>query len=155
MCDPGAMSPHASDSLAQRDAEPLIVQAVADFVGTRLTPSKIMIEDGVRVEIDGASEDRSILVEAYAHIGKLVGAQPKKLATDAFKLVWAGQKLSASRLVIAVIDEEVEAYLMRPKAWLTAALRDSQVEIVRVTIDDEAHARVAAAQTTQFMSGQA
>lgn len=147
------MSNHASDSLAQRDAEPLIIEAVAAFVGTPLSPSKIDMGDGVRVEIDGASRDRSILVEAYAHVGKLVGAQPKKLATDAFKLVWAGRKLRASRLIIAVIDEEVEAYLRRPTAWLTAALLDGKVEIVRVTIDSEAHARVTAAQALQVMTG--
>jgi hypothetical protein len=148
------VSSHASDSLAQRDAEPFIIQAVAAFVRTPLSPSKIDMGDGVRVEIDGASEDRSILVEAYAHVGKLVGAQPKKLATDAFKLVWAGQKLGSSRLIIAVIDEEVEAYLRRRTAWLTAALRDSKVEIVRVSIDSGAHARVTAAQALQVMRGQ-
>lgn len=146
-------TPHASDSLAQRDAEALIIAAVAEYVGEPLAASKISLGDGVRVEIDGASEDHSILVEAYAHIGKLVGAQPKKLATDAFKLTWAGGKLGSTRLIIAVIDPQVEAYLMRPTAWLTASLRDSSVEVVRVSIHDDAHARVAAAQKMQFMTG--
>ena len=41
---------------------------------------------------------------------------------------------------------------MRPKAWLTAALRDSGVEVVRGAIDDEAHARVEAAQQLQLMA---
>lgn len=122
---------HASDSLAQRDAEPLIIAAIAEHVGVPLAPARVVFDDGVRVELDGASEDRKVLVEAYAHIGALRGGQPKKLATDAFKLLWAGRKLEATRLVIAVIDVEVEQYLMRPKAWLTAALRDSGVEVVR------------------------
>jgi hypothetical protein len=145
---------HASDSLAQRDAEILIIAAVAEYVGEPLAPSKISFGDGVRVEIDGASEDRSILVEAYAHLGKMVGAQPKKLATDAFKLTWAARKVSAKRLIIAVIDPEVEAYLLRPTAWLTAALRDSCVEVLRVTIDEDARARVEVAQRRQFMTGE-
>lgn len=143
---------HASDSLAQRDAEPLIIAAIAEHVGAPLAPARVVFEDGVRVELDGASEDRKVLVEAYAHVGALRGGQPKKLATDAFKLLWAGRKLEATRLVIAVIDVEVEQYLMRPKAWLTAALRDSGVEVVRVAIDDEAHARVEAAQQLQLMA---
>ncbi|WIB34428.1 hypothetical protein [Curtobacterium sp. MCSS17_005] len=148
-------TPHASDSLAQRDAEPLIIAAVAAYAGVPLAPAKIEIEDGVRVEIDGASEDRAVLVEAYAHTGALRGGQPKKLATDAFKLTWAGRKLGPTRLIIAVIDEEVEQHLLRPKAWLTAALRDSAVEVVRVDIAEDARARVAAAQRLQTMTGSA
>lgn len=146
-------APHVSDSLAQRDAEPLIIAAVAAYVGVPLAPARITFEDGVRVEIDGASEDRAVLVEAYAHTGVLRGGQPKKLATDAFKLTWAGRKLGSTRLIIAVIDEEVEQYLLRPKAWLTAAMRDSAVEVVRVDIDESARARVAAAQRLQEMTG--
>lgn len=147
------MTAHLSDSLAQRDAEPLILAAVADFVGVPLAPMSIELGDGVHVEIDGAAGDRSVLVEIYAHIGKLVGAQPKKLATDAFKLTWVGGQVGAERLIIAVIDADVEAHLMRPKAWLTAALRDNRVEVVRVSIDEDAHARVRAAQRAQFMTG--
>jgi len=80
-----------------------------------------------------------------------MGKQPKKLATDAFKLLWAVQELEATGLVIAVVDAEVEQYLMRPKAWLTVALRDSGVEVVRVATDDEAHAPVEAAEQLQLM----
>lgn len=145
-------TPHVSDSLAQRDAEPLIIAAVAAYVGVPLAPARITFEDGVRVEIDGASEDRAVLVEAYAHTGVLRGGQPKKLATDAFKLTWAGRKLGSTRLIIAVIDEDVEQYLLRPKAWLTEALRDSAVEVVRVSISDDARARVADAQRLQTMT---
>jgi len=106
--------------------------------------------NGVRVEVDGASADQAVLVEAYAHVGRVRAAQGKKLATDAFKLVWAGQSLGATRLVIAVADIDAEKYLLRPGAWLTAALRDSNVEVVRVSIDAAAHARVVEAQRIQF-----
>ncbi|PZE72892.1 hypothetical protein DEJ27_00055 [Curtobacterium sp. MCPF17_018] len=131
----------------------MIIAAIAEHVGVPLAPTRVVIEDGVCVELDGVSEDRKVLVEAYAHIGALRGGQPKKLATDAFKLLWAGRKLEATRLVIAVIDVEVEQYLMRPKAWLTAALRDNRIELARVSIDEDAHARVRAAQQAQFMTG--
>ena len=142
--------PHASDSIAQRAAEPLIVDAVAEFVGVHLAAETIDLGDGVKVQIDGASVDRSVLVEAYAHVGPLLSGQSRKLMTDAFKLVWAGGRLGAKRLVIAVADVDAEAYLLRPRAWLTAALRDSSVEVVRVSIDAEAHARVVEAQRIQF-----
>lgn len=70
-------TPHTSDSVAQRDAEPLIIEAVAAHVGVPLAPARITFDDGVRVETDGASEDRAVLVEAYAHTGTLRGGQPK------------------------------------------------------------------------------
>jgi len=142
--------PHASDSSAQRAAEPLIVDAVAAFVGVQLAAAAIDLGDGVKVQIDGASADRSVLVEAYAHVGPLLSGQSRKLTTDAFKLVWAGGRVGATRLVIAVADSDAEAYLLRPRAWLTAALRDSGVEVVRVSIDPEARARVVDAQKIQF-----
>lgn len=97
---------HASDSSAQRAAEPLIVNAVAQFVGVPLDGATIDLGDGVKVQIDDASLDRSVLVEAYAHMGPLLSGQSRKLTTDAFKLVWAGGRLGARRLVIAVADVE-------------------------------------------------
>ena len=142
--------PHASDSGAQRAAEPLIVEAVAAFVGVDLRAETIDLGDGVKVQIDGASADRSVLVEAFAHVGPLRSGQIRKLTTDAFKLVWAGGRLGARRLVIAVIDSDAEAYLLRPRAWLTAALIDSAVKVVRVSIDAEVQARVVEAQRVQF-----
>jgi hypothetical protein len=140
--------PHPSDSTAQRDAEPLIIGAVAAYIGEELAPASIDLGDGVRVQIDGATVDRSVLVEAYAHVGPLLSGQSRKLTTDAFKLVWAGARLGASRLIIA--DTDAETYLLRPRAWLTAALRDSAVEVLRVSIEDAARARVVEAQRAQF-----
>ena len=141
---------HPSDARAQRAAEPLIISAVASHLGIPLRPTRVDLGQGVRVEIDGASADLSVLVEAYAHVGELRGAQPKKLATDAYKLVWTARRINAKRLIIAVADSAVEAYLLRPKAWLTAALQDSQVEVIRVSIDADAQAQVVEAQRIQF-----
>jgi len=83
-------------------------------------------------------------------VGKVLPAQGKKLATDAFKLVWAGSRLGAKRLVIAVVDTGAQAYLSRTRAWLTAALADSGVEIVRVSIDAAVYARIVEAQRLQM-----
>lgn len=143
------VAPHASDSTEQRSAEVAIISAVAAHVGCTLATETIVI-DGARVQIDGVSPDRSVLVEAYAHIGEPKGAQPKKLTTDAFKLAWAGGKLGASRLIIAVADVETERYLLRPRAWLTAALRDAGVEVIRVDLDEAMRASVVMAQDRQY-----
>jgi hypothetical protein len=141
---------HASDSRAQRDAEVVIIAALSAALGVQLTKVSVRTDNGGRVELDGASEDLGILVEAYAHQGTLHGSQPKKLAADALKLTWIGRQLRAKRLILAVADEQVALYLRRPTAWLTQALVDLGVEVVRVEIDDATASALHAAQTTQY-----
>ncbi len=141
--------PHVSDSASQRRAEPLIIAAVAERLEVPLAPARILVEGEVRVELDGASTDRSVLVEAYAHIGALRGSQPRKLASDALKLSWVGARLGASRLIIAVIDADVERYLLRPRAWLSLALADIGVEVLRVDVDRRAREEISSAQRLQ------
>ncbi|HKT58030.1 MAG TPA: hypothetical protein VJR25_14805 [Microbacterium sp.] len=141
---------HPSDSLAQRDAEVVIIAALSAKLGARLGKVSIPTANGGRVEVDGATEDLSVLVEAYAHQGGLRGGQPKKLATDALKLTWIGRQVGAKRLILAVADERVEAYLRRPTAWLTQALIDLGVEVISVDLDDATSSALLAAQTVQY-----
>lgn len=143
------MSAHPSDSLAQRDAESLMIAAVAATLGVELHPTVISDRDA-KVQIDGATSDLSVLVEAYAHIGPLRGAQPKKLATDAFKLSWIGPKVGATTLVLAVLDEAAANYLHRPRAWLTSAIEDAGIAVMLVDVDLSARRAVEDAQVAQF-----
>lgn len=141
---------HPSDSRAQREAEVAILAALSARLGQPLTKTSVPIGNGGRVEIDGATADLSILVEAYAHQGALRGGQPKKLATDALKLVWIGRQVEAKRMILVVADQEVESYLKRPRAWLTQALIDLGVEVVRVNLDEGTVDTLRAAQIEQF-----
>jgi len=105
--------------------------------------------DGVAIRANGAADDYSVLVEITAHVGRIKGGQIHKLAADAFKLIWAGSRLGSTRLILAVIDEGTEAYLRRPKAWLTGALEDNGVEVIRVEVPDAVRESIAAAQRRQ------
>ncbi|MGO3319199.1 MAG: hypothetical protein ACTIL0_01675 [Microbacterium gubbeenense] len=91
-----------------------------------------------------------MLVEAYARVGALRGGQPKKLATDAFKLAWAGEKLGAQRLIIAIVGDEADAYLRRPGAWLTAALHDAKIEVIHVPLTADIRDSLKQAQARQY-----
>lgn len=143
-------TPHPSDSAAQRDAEEVILAVVAERLGVELLKASIPTRNGGRVEIDGATDDRSVLVEVYARQGALAGAQPKKLATDALKLTWIGKEVHAERLILAVADERVESYLRRPSAWLTQALVDLGVEVIRVDVDTATSEALQQAQRAQY-----
>lgn len=68
-----ASQTHPSDSLAQRDAEVVIIAALSTQLGVPLAKTSIPTGNGGRVEIDGANADTTILVEAYAHQGALRG----------------------------------------------------------------------------------
>src|SRR6478672_13775450 len=143
------MSAHPSDSLAQRDAESLMIAAVAANLGVELHPTVISDRDA-KVQIDGATSDLSVLVEAYAHNGPLRGAQSKKLATDAFKLSWIGPRVGATTLILAVLDDAAANYLRRPKAWLTSAIEDAGITVMFVDVDREVRAGIQDAQIAQF-----
>lgn len=141
---------HPSDSRAQLDAEIAIIAALSAQLGEPLAKTSVATGNGGRVEIDGSTTDLSVLAEAYAHQGALRGGQPKKLATDALKLTWIGRQVGAKRLILAVADGEVESYLRRPRAWLTQALIDLGVEVIRVDLDDATLSALRTAQTVQF-----
>lgn len=91
-----------------------------------------------------------MLVEVYARQGALAGAQPKKLATDALKLTWIGKEVQAKRLILAVADERVESYLRRPSAWLTQALIDLGVKVIRVEVGATISESLQRAQRSQY-----
>ena len=141
---------HPSDSRAQRDAELVIIAALSQELGLDLAKASVLTGNGGRVEIDGATADLKVLVEVYARQGALSGAQPKKLATDALKLTWIGGQVGADRLILAVADEQVESYLRRPTAWLTQALIDLGVEVIRVQLDEATSLALRMAQTGQY-----
>ena len=88
--EPGETAPaaaHLGDSLAQREAEPLIAVAVAEAIGGTLANKRLTLPGGSRPEVDGVSDDETVLVEAFAHQSKMVGGQIRKVSEDAFKLV--------------------------------------------------------------------
>ncbi|MEU4779385.1 hypothetical protein [Micromonospora sp. NPDC023633] len=62
--------PAAGDSAAQRRAEGVMLRLLSDRLGRELKPRKFMVADGARVEVDGADEDLTVLVEAWAHQGR-------------------------------------------------------------------------------------
>jgi len=123
---------------------------LARALGIALEARQINVGDGPSIRVNGASADNTVLVELNTHIGPLKGSQPHKLTADAFKLIWAGSRLGSQRLILAVVGEEAEKYLRRPKAWLTAALTDNHVEIVRVRLDEAVNDSIVEAQKRQY-----
>jgi len=137
------------DSREQREVEAVMVAALSEQLGVELAPRRVEFDDGVRVELDAASDDLSVLVEVWAHQGAAKSGQRNKVLTDAFKLAFVGRELGGTRRLILLLSDDQAARKFRG-GWPAAALRQSGIEIVVVELDDETRDRVRAAQARQY-----
>jgi hypothetical protein len=143
-------SPRSGDSLEQRAAEGYVLAAVQAHVGVQLAKEEFRTESGERVEIDAASEDPPLLVEAWAHQGRPKSAQRHKVLADAFKLLWVQRGFRpGARMILAFADEEA-ARPFRSGSWMATALRDLRVDTVVVSLPEDVREAVLAAQRRQY-----
>jgi len=115
---------------------------------------------GVRKEIaqaprtnptrDRVAPDESVLVEIFAHQGRLKGAQFHKVARDALKLITLGRSRPESRLIIAFGDTDAAA-CVSASSWLAEALRTWRIEVFVANLDADVRSGLRAAQARQIM----
>ncbi|NYH51427.1 hypothetical protein HNR06_001016 [Nocardiopsis arvandica] len=143
-----AMPPGASTE--QQQAERIILDEAGALLGTRLEPRKLLTPTGVRVEVDGADQDLTVLVEAWAHQGPVKAAQRHKVLSDALKLVWISSTLyPRPRMVLCLSDQEAARPFLGERSWAAAALRDLGVEVLVIDLSDHVRARLRQAQHRQ------
>jgi hypothetical protein len=138
------------DSSEQREAEAIMVGLLAEEIGVQLAPRRIDLADGRRVEIDAATEDLSVLAEAWAHQGAPKAAQRNKVITDAFKLVFASRMAESDSRLILLLSDEAAAAPFRGRSWYSAALTEFGVEILVVDLPSDTRRAVRAAQNRQY-----
>lgn len=141
---------HRSSSREQLAVEPLILAGVAAEAGAELGPVSLLLPGGAHVDIDGAALDRSVLVEVFAHQGRLRGSQFHKVARDALKLITIARQHPGARLIVAFGDEAAAA-CVTGNSWLAEALRTWGVEVMVVSLEEEVRAGLVAAQARQVM----
>lgn len=142
---------HQSDSQPQRQAEEEIVAGLAASLGVVLAkPKRIALSGGVFVEVDAATSDMSVVVEAYARQGRLKGAQPKKIAQDVLKLALLKREpgREGTRTIIAFASHEARDSI---SGWLARAAAEFGVELCVVDISEESRIRILNAQRRQVM----
>ena len=143
---------HPSNSTVQSNAETAIIASLADLLGIDLVlgPRQIQLNNGAHVVVDAATEDLSVVVEAYAHQGRLKGAQPKKIAQDILKLALIRQQPGhrSARAIIALADQAADDSIT---GWLREAAATWQIEIMTVNLPAELKDSIRAAQTRQVM----
>ncbi len=140
---------HVSDSSEQRNAEPLMLAAMATLLGRALAPMELPLGDGARVQIDGAAADMSVFVEIFARQGAMKAGQVQKVTKDALKLITLRRFHPAARLILCFADHVAAARVLGT-SWLAEALRLWEIEVVVVDLDEETKALLKAAQQRQF-----
>lgn len=144
------MAPHQSDSSEQRAAEEMVRAQVAALLGKELRSTRLTLENGAVVQVDGAADDQSVFVEVFGHQGALKGAQKHKVAADALKLITIGRSRPGADLVIAFADEKAAAYATRG-TWLAEALKTWGIDVVVVELGEDVRNGIRAAQARQQM----
>ncbi|MEV4316859.1 hypothetical protein [Actinocrispum sp. NPDC049592] len=145
------MEARPGNSQEQKQAERIMLELLGERLGVVLGPRRIPLGDGVRVEVDGADADLSILVEAWAHHGPPKVAQKYKVLTDAFKLMYVASTLPHSpRLILCLCDPEAARHFTTARSWAAQALRKYGIQVELVQLPADVSAAVLAAQRRQF-----
>lgn len=126
-----------------------MIAAVGEAIGIPLAKQRITFPSGSWCEVDGVSTDGKVLAEAFAHQGKMIGGQLRKVSEDAFKLVTIAKGRDDMRLIVAFADEDAaKSFLGR--SWKAEALRVWGVEPLVVELKHEVRDGIRAAQVRQF-----
>ena len=143
---------HLSSSVIQTMAEKKIVAAVAAGRGIKLIckPGKITLAGGVNIEVDAATADESVVVEAYARQGKLKGAQPKKIAQDILKLALLKREAGRERTeaIVAFASQQARDSI---SGWLRQAAETFDVQLEVVDIPQDLRDQILQAPSRQVM----
>lgn len=137
------MDHHPSYAATHIEKEALILEAVAGQLGVTLRQGvEIKFGDAV-MEVDGATEDESVLVEVFAHVGKLKGGQKHKVSTDALKLIALAESRPDAKLILAFADQEAASSIA---GWKKAVLDDRGIDRMVAELSDDDMAALVAAQ---------
>jgi hypothetical protein len=150
--EPNVLAPNVlpGDSTAQRECEIVMINLASQTLGVVLTKAKIPLPNGCYAEVDGRSEDGTVLCEAWAHHGAPKSGQKFKVIADAAKLFVAGRALGDSAQKFLVLADEAAASWFKGKSWMAQALREMDVQILIVDIPQPVRDSVLAAQKRQF-----
>lgn len=142
------MPDHPSSSDVQIAKEARILAAIAEQIGVELRQRVKLEFDGAAMEVDGVAADESVLVEVFAHVGKLRGGQRHKISTDALKLIALSESRPQARLILAFADHAARDSVA---GWKAAVLKHRGIELLLAGLSEADRAELVAAQAKQMM----
>jgi hypothetical protein len=144
------MNKHLSDSSEQQTAEKHMLMSLEKKLGISFD-AQASLPVNIGVQPDAIDTSNKIIVEAYARIGKLKGAQLHKVKGDILKLVLIDKKLGGEwRKILCFASEEAAQYALG-KSWVAEAAREFKIEVHIIHLTEELKNNVISAQKRQRM----
>ena len=143
-----------SSSIEQMNAENIIFSMIEKELATYLERNpKIFLADNVftYIQPDFYSEEKNIVGEIFAHIGKPKKAQDNKIANDILKMLLLEKvKGQSFRKILVVCDKEEQQTLTGLSA-LAESIRQFGIEVMYVEITEDLKKELLLAQERQKM----
>jgi len=144
------MSRHLSDSSEQQAAEEIMLSSLEAQLACKFEPNAELPID-VGVKPDAIDSINKIVVEVYARVGEVKGAQLHKIKGDILKLALIEKRLGTNwRKIMCFASNEAAKYV-QGKSWVAEAAREFGVEIFVVELPEEHKENVISAQKRQRM----
>lgn len=145
------MTSTKSKSDAQTNAEKEILSSFFQEADLMALDKKSL---PVKVELDGYGQDKDgnlYLIEVYARIGELKGAQPKKVCTDILKLIYCEKMLNkpVNKYILFVDQKPYEFF--KNSSWYADAAKQYHIHFKVVSVSDQTKQDISAAQQRQKM----
>ena len=143
----------ASDSKVQKEFEAYVLAALSVERGVKLVGSKLKTGHSY-IELDAFWEDQgtnsAVVVEVFAHTGKVKAAQRHKVQTDVFKLSLARRILTEQgftdiKAIVAFVCEDC-ARSLTGRTWVGDAAGELGVTTLTRPLQNDIKARLLAAQ---------
>jgi len=143
---------HPSDSTPQRLAEAYILSVLARRLRLDLSRKDEHVPRLEGLKPDAVDWKKRVLVEVYARLGALKGAQPHKVKGDILKLLLLERKLGGRWRKMLCFADQSAANVALGKSWVAAAAKEFGVEVLVVALSSGYKSRVTAAQIAQRMT---
>ena len=144
------MSSHVSDSSEQQAAETFLLAALANDLGLNFDDDA-SLPISISVRPDAIDLSNNVLVEVYARVGELKGAQLHKVKGDILKLVLIERLLDSSWRKILCFGDAAAAAYARGGSWVAEAARVFDIEVVVQPLPSELRENILTAQARQVM----
>ena len=146
---------HKSSAHVQMQAEEVLFHKVEDLLNVNLNKNKkIFLADNAftYIQPDFYSEEDGIIGEIFAHIGKPKKAQDNKIANDILKMLLLEKKTSKQYCKIIVVCDEDEQKKLKGLSALAESIRQFDVEIMYIELEENIRNQIIEAQKLQRMT---
>ena len=146
---------HKSSSHEQMEAENIIFAMIEQKIQVRVEQNrkKYLADNAFTyIQPDFYSEEDLVIGEIFAHIGKNKPAQNNKIANDVLKMLLLEKVTGKQYRKIIVVCDEDELDKLTGLSALAESIRQFDVEIMYVEIDEELRERILNAQSRQKMT---